>query len=148
MESRSNARIARKMAEYAAARAAADAGVQRAILDLVVSPGAPKDTEKFRADGTVYAWPFANSTVHITVQDERGKINLNAAPETLLAALFGSVGVDPGKAQSLADAVADFRDADDFPAGLKRATIELPVSPGVPKRRPFKRSRSYGRSSA
>ena len=114
LETRSNTRIAHNMAEYAAARAAADAGIQRAILDLVASPGAPKDTGKFRADGTVYAWPFAKSTVHISVQDERGKINLNEAPEALLAALFGSVGVDPGKAQSLADAVADFRDADDF----------------------------------
>jgi hypothetical protein len=50
LETRSNTRITRDMAEYAAARAAADAGVQRVILDLVASPGAPKDTGKFRAD--------------------------------------------------------------------------------------------------
>jgi general secretion pathway protein K len=114
LEMHSSTRIARNMAENAAARAAADAGIQRAILDLVASPGAPKDTRKLIANGTVYAWRFANIIVHISVWDERGKIDLNQTSEALLAALFGSVGVEPGKSQSLADAIADFRDADNF----------------------------------
>jgi general secretion pathway protein K len=108
LEIRSSTRIARNMAENAAARAAADAGIQRAIMDLV-------SARKFRTDGTTYAWWFGNFTVQISVQDEVGKVNLNHAPEGLLAALFGSVGVDPDKAQSLADAIADFRDTDDLP---------------------------------
>ncbi len=109
-ESRSSARIARNMADNAAARVAADAGIQRAILDLVTVP----DVKKFRTDGAVYVWMFANSTVQISLQDEASKIDLNKAPEAALAALFDSVGVDPVKAQSLADAIADFRDPDNF----------------------------------
>jgi len=35
--------------------------------------------------------------------------------EALLVALFASVGVDRGKAQSLAEAIADFRDTDNLP---------------------------------
>jgi general secretion pathway protein K len=139
LETQSNTRIARNMVENAAERAAADAGVQRAILDLVASPGAPKDTGKFRADGTVYTWRFANSTVHISVQDERGKIDLNETPEALLAALFGSVGVDPGKAQSLADAIADFRDADNLPRlnGAEEADYRAAGFAWGPKNAPF-----------
>jgi len=104
LEARSTTRIARNVAENATARAAADAGIQRAILDLET------DSRKFRADGTIYAWQFASSSVQISIKDEVGKINLNQAPETVLAALVSSVGVDLAKAQSLADAIADYRD--------------------------------------
>ena len=119
LETRSSARIARNTADNAAAAAAADAGIQRAILDLVTVP----DAKKFRTDGTVYKWRFANSAVHMSVQDEASKVDLNRAPEAAFAALFASVGVDPGKAQSLADAIADFRDPDNFsrPRGAEEA---------------------------
>jgi general secretion pathway protein K len=76
LETRSSLRIARNMAENAAARAAADAGIQRAVLDLVNTPGAPADARGFRTGGRAYAWRFANSTVHISVQDEASKIDL------------------------------------------------------------------------
>jgi general secretion pathway protein K len=112
LETRSSTRVARNMAENAAARAAADAGVQRALLDL--ESVATGDKAKFRADGTVYDWQFANAKVRISVRDEAGKIDLNQAPEPLMVALFTSVGVDPAKAQALADAIADFRDPDNL----------------------------------
>jgi general secretion pathway protein K len=139
LEMRSNTRLARNMAENAAARAAADAGIQRAILDLVTSPGAPKDTGKFRADGRVYAWRFADKIVQISVHDERGKIDLNQAPEALLAALFGSVGLATRKAQSLADAIADFRDADNLPrlSGAEEADYRAAGLAWGPKNAPF-----------
>src|SRR5262249_3196648 len=41
------------------------------------------------------------------------KVDLNQASETLLTALFQLAGVSQGRAQSLAAAVADFRDPDD-----------------------------------
>jgi general secretion pathway protein K len=123
------------MIESAAARTAADAGIQRAILDLVSS----HTGSTFRTDGTVYAWRFANSTVHISVQDEGGKINLNQASEALLAALFDSVGVDPSRAQSLADAIADFRDADNLPRprGAEEAEYRTAGLAWGPKNAPF-----------
>lgn len=134
-EIRSSARIARNVADIAAARAAADAGVQRAILDLVTIP----DLKRFRTDGTVYKWRFANSMVHVSVQDEAPKVNLNKAPEFALAALFVSVGVDPGKAQSLADAIADFRDPDSFsrPRGAEDVDYRAIGLAWGPKNAPF-----------
>jgi general secretion pathway protein K len=109
-ETRADARIARNVMDIAAARAAANAGIQRAILDLRAL--GRKNT--FRADGTVYDWHFANCDVRISLRNEGDKVNLNQASEAALATLFASVGVDPDKAQSLADAIADFRDGDDL----------------------------------
>ena len=139
LEARSSTRIARNMTENATARAAADAGIQRAILDLETSTGAPTDARKFRADGTVYTWRFAYSTVHISIKDEGSKVDLNKAPEALMAALFASVGVDPGKAQSLADAIADYRDDDNLPRprGAEEAEYRDAGLAWGPKNAPF-----------
>ena len=105
--------IARNMAGSAAARKAADAGVQRAILDLGGSANIPTSA-KLRTDGTTYTWQFGNYAVRISIQDEASKIDLNQAPVELLSALFELQGIERGKAQSLADAIADFRDPDNL----------------------------------
>jgi general secretion pathway protein K len=110
-ENRANDRIARNLADAAAARAAADAGVARGVLDLLIQ-GSGSD---FRPDGTVYRWPFAESTVYVSVRDEFSKVNLNQASEAVLSSLFSSAGIEQAKAQSLADAIADFRDKDNIP---------------------------------
>jgi general secretion pathway protein K len=115
LETRSNSRAARNMAEIAAARMAADAGIQRAILDLDNSPGGGSNGKRIRADGTVYTWRYANCVVRISIRDQLGKVNLNQAPEDLLAAMIAATGASPAKAQSLAEAIADFRDADNLP---------------------------------
>jgi general secretion pathway protein K len=138
LELHSSTGIARNMAENAAARVAADAGIQRAILDLGASTGAT-DARRFRTDGTVYAWRFSNGTVQISVRDEASKIDLNTAPEALFAALFASVGVDRGKALSLADAIADFRDTDNLrhPSGAEEAEYRDAGLAWGPKNAPF-----------
>jgi type II secretory pathway component PulK len=112
-ETHSSTRIASNMAEKAAARAAADAGIQRAILDLQ-TPTAAKG-QRFPTDGTAYDWHFGNSIVRISIRDEASKVDLNRAPEPVLSALFQLAGVSQGKSQSLAAAVADFRDSDNLP---------------------------------
>jgi hypothetical protein len=67
-------------------------------LDLQTSALPLPGAGSFRPDGTVYLLRFADCTVYISVRDEASKIDLNKAPEVLLAALFVSVGVDPAKA--------------------------------------------------
>jgi type II secretory pathway component PulK len=133
-ETRSDARIARNMVDNATARAAADAGIQRALLDLV---GLGK--KQFRTDGSVYTWRFANSRVRISVKDEASKVDLNQAPEAILTALFAWVGVDSGKAQSLADAIADFRDPDNLrrPSGAEASDYQDAGLAWGPKNAPF-----------
>ena len=63
LETRTSLRLSRNAAEIAAAHAAADAGVQLAILNLLA------DRARFRPDGTVYAWQFVSSTVRISIQE-------------------------------------------------------------------------------
>jgi general secretion pathway protein K len=136
-ETRTEAGIARNVVDNAAVRASADAGIERTILDLIAAPST--DNNKFRADGTVYNWRFANSTVRISVHDELGKVNLNQAPEAVLAAVLASVGVDQATAQSLADAIADFRDQDSFsrPVGAEEADYRAAGRAWGPKNAPF-----------
>jgi len=139
LDTHSSARIARNMAESASARMAADAGIQRAILDIQAAVRTPGDAGPLRADGTVYTWRFAGCTVRLSIQDQLGKVNLNQAPAELLAALIMSTGVVPEKAQALADAIADFRDPDNLrrPHGAEQAEYEEAGQKWGPANAPF-----------
>ena len=50
----------------------------------------------------------------MSIQDEDGKIDLNAAPDELLRGLFVSAGLDEDAGAALVDAIVDFRDEDDL----------------------------------
>ena len=47
----------------------------------------------WRTNGTIYQWPVGDGTVLISIQDEAGKIDLNAATEDLLLQLFRAVSL-------------------------------------------------------
>ena len=68
----------------------------------------------WRTDGTVTVWPFGGGRVWVSIQDEDGKIDLNAAPDALLRGLFVSAGLDEDASAALVDAIVDFRDEDDL----------------------------------
>ncbi len=106
---RTNATMAFNVAENAKARALAEAGVQRGILELL-----RRAESTWRADGTAYPVRAPGGEIAIALQDELGRIDLNTAPDELMRALFVSVGIEDGAASALADAVADFRDDDDL----------------------------------
>lgn len=145
-DSRTNVKLAYNLVENAKARALADAGVNRAILALLGRERQPmlspemealiasrpeleqvldpygetmlRDAgeQRWPADGTVYAWRFGGGEIIISIRDETGKIDLNAAGDELLKGLFLSVGLEEPEAAALVDAIADFRDPD----GLRR----------------------------
>jgi general secretion pathway protein K len=110
ISTRTEVRVAQNMVGQAQAKALADAGVQRAIAGLL----APEAERRWVADGRVYAWDFAGGRVDIAIEDEGGKVDLNAAPIELMAGLFRSAGIPAPKAQALADAIADWRDEDEL----------------------------------
>ncbi len=109
---RTEINLARNLVESAKAEALAEAGVFQAILGLLDS-GA-EDEEPWRIDGTVYAWRFADGEVRVAVQDEGGKIDLNAAEDGILRGLFRAVGLAGQDADALVDAILDFHDEDDL----------------------------------
>ncbi len=106
---RTDATMAFNVAESAKARALAEAGVQRGILELLRGPGAG-----WKADGTTNTVISPGGEIEISLQDELGRIDLNTAPQELMQALFASTDMDDDAAGALADAVADYRDEDDL----------------------------------
>ena len=103
--SRADLNLARNLAEGTQAELAADSALWTAIY-RIVNDG----PEAWPADGQIYAWQFGDSEVRVRVTDEFGRIDINAAPPELLAALFAAAGTMPEEATRLADAVVEYRD--------------------------------------
>src|SRR4029077_17418417 len=79
-------RGARNLGEGAMARAAADAGIQRALMDLPASAG---------FEQAQYRWRFGDSSVTISISDEAAKLDLNTASVSEIVDLLLSAGVEP-----------------------------------------------------
>jgi general secretion pathway protein K len=122
LATRTESRIGRNFAEQAQAKALADAGVYRALATLVDVDR----TRRWRGDGRVYSFDLGEGQVRVSLQDEAGKVDLNAASAALLEAVFLSAGAEPTEAQALAAAVEDWRDADDLrrPHGAEEAEYQ------------------------
>jgi general secretion pathway protein K len=98
----------RHMFDTTTARYDAIAGVEFALFQL----RNPDPLQRWVADGRSYEFPYEGAIVNIQITNESGKIDLNVADSVTLIALFQSVGLDPGTAESLSDAIQDWRDAD------------------------------------
>ncbi|GAA5070767.1 general secretion pathway protein GspK [Lysobacter panacisoli] len=94
---------------------AARAGVDYALMRVAL----PDQRLQWRPDGRPYRWRYAGADVEVRVTDENGKLDLNQADATLLAALIRNAGVEPSQADRLAGAIQDWRDPDPLtqPAG-------------------------------
>lgn len=90
--------------------ALADGGLYYAMMMLLQS----NPEEKWRSDGTNYEISFGGGQIRVQIYDEVGKFDLNKADATVLVSVFGSAGLADEKAESLADAVLDWRDNDDL----------------------------------
>ena len=103
------------------ARLAAEAGVARAVYELNRS-----DLNRWLADGRQYDIEFEGNKIEITVQDESGKVDINAADPATLQAMFEIAGADEETARKLAAAIVDWRDPDDLaqPEGAEDAEYE------------------------
>ena len=111
---RTEARLAHNHEESAKAEALADAGVYRAVFGLL-----DLDPETaWRAGDAAYSFSVGDGDVQVWIEDEDGKIDLNAAALQLIAGLFMAVGLPEEEAQLLADRIGDFRDEDSEPEPL------------------------------
>ena len=109
--SRTEVLMAGNLASLAQAEALADAGIHKAIHELARPP---TDLQRWKGDGLTRPWNFQGANLRVTILDESAKVNINAAPIELLKGLFRALGVAEPEADALADAVADWRDADDL----------------------------------
>ena len=107
-------RVAYNGIENAKARMAADAGVQRAIFDLLADGG----RRYWAMGGGTNRMALDDAQVLIQVRDEDGKIDVNAAPIDLIEGVLRAVGVEETTAVSLASRIVDYRDRDSTPGPL------------------------------
>jgi general secretion pathway protein K len=98
---RSEARLARNLLEAARARALAEAGVALATGGLIDNDPAGE----WRTDGTPRELSFVEGVVRVRIEDEGGKIDLNASPPALLSGLCGELGIDGNTCAGLVDGV-------------------------------------------
>lgn len=112
---RTEAQATSNFYQLAQAEALADAGVYKAIFEMT-RRGTSDTGGRWRADGLRRLWRFEGALLAITITDESGKIDLNYASRPLLTSLFASAGSSVPAA--LADAVIDWRDADNMRSRL------------------------------
>jgi general secretion pathway protein K len=100
-------RLAHNRGERARAEALAEASIARAVLAMLDR----RPDKAWRIDGTVTRFTYAGAALRVAIQDELGKIDLNAADGPLLKGLFRSAGLDAETAEIMADRVQDWRDS-------------------------------------
>jgi general secretion pathway protein K len=83
----------------------AEAAVNRAVLALLD----PRPGSRWRVDGVPQDFIFDGIGTRIFIQDELGRIDLNHADGSVLAALFRSAGLDALSASSLTDKILHWR---------------------------------------
>lgn len=105
LDTRTSTRLTRNFLDNAQARALADGGVHIAIFELTRS-----DRERgWERDGRIYQRTVPGGTLHIAIENEAGKIDINNADDDILEGLFRSVGLADEEARSLVDSMERVR---------------------------------------
>ncbi len=94
----------------AQARALAEAGINRAIMELFAST----TENRWPPDGSVRPLTFESGSVNVAIRDASGLLDLNKADSSQLNAVLTAAGVEEGARQELVDAILDWRDPDDL----------------------------------
>jgi len=118
------------------ARLAAEAGVARAVYELNRADVATR----WIADGRLYEIDFEGMAIELMVQDESGKVDINAADPATLQAMFVLAGADEDSARKIAAAIIDWRDPDQLaqPEGAEDPEYEAADLPYGASDYPFR----------
>ena len=111
MASRTELSMTRNLVDEVRGRGLVDAGFAY-VMSKYVGKSVPD--EDLPADGRLREWQFDGVSIKVGLVGESAKINLNMADEELLLGGFLSAGIEQEEAESLRDAVMDWRDADDI----------------------------------
>src|SRR5262249_41478077 len=134
---RSQVRAAASAVGSSTAQALADSGIELAVLELALGRQNPAYQRRFAVGEKPYVCDAEDGRrLAVSISDEAGKVDLNAASDRLLQALLAGVGVPAS--QATADAIMDFRDDDSIkrPQGAEREEYRAAGRPG-PKNAPF-----------
>ncbi len=110
---RGEVRIAANLRANAEAEARADGAIYEALFRAVDVSQA-----RWASDGAPHVLDVEDAAISVRILPLAGKVNPNVAPVPLLTALLQVVGADPDKADSLAQAIADWRGRDSWHSPL------------------------------
>lgn len=125
-DARTDLLLARNHYESASARATADAGVALAIFRVID----PSPDTQWQADGRSHDLAYGTGRIRVSVQDEGGKVDINAAPPELLAGLLRTMGASDSDATGIAQSIVSWREA-----GAGDAALGSPAGPSLARRR-------------
>ena len=94
----------------AQARSFAEAAAHYAVMQLAL----PADQRELKLGGSPSTWSYYGYSAEIRVIGENGLIDLNQANRELLKKVLEALGVVDQEAETLLDAIEDFRDPDDL----------------------------------
>jgi len=107
-QTRTEQRLTRNLIASEQAYHAAEGGVYHGIHQLSGDQGS--SGQKLALLGSTLQ--IGGALVNTEITDERGKIDLNAAPDELIRGLIQAAGVELDEASRLTDAILDWRDSD------------------------------------
>jgi general secretion pathway protein K len=122
-----SSRAERTTEEAAAIDADFDAGLSRALVGV----GDQRPEARWRVDGIPQHFAYDGAKMTITVQDESGRIDLNAADQSMISRLLQSAGLDLDAANALTDKILDWRTTSDL-VRLHGASDEEYAAKGYP----------------
>ncbi|MEE9614871.1 MAG: helix-hairpin-helix domain-containing protein [Thermodesulfobacteriota bacterium] len=116
MSMRTEARAVSNFMEGSKAYYLARAGFTRAVTELLKDKHLPPgefQEEGWKVDGTVNTFSFDGGYAEVSVMDEGGKMDLNAATRGDLVRVFAALELDFDQRDVVADSILDWRDEDD-----------------------------------
>ncbi|MCG6551570.1 MAG: type II secretion system protein GspK [Candidatus Magnetominusculus sp. LBB02] len=92
----------------------AEAGINRAIVELQYKKAKPDDVDAWQADGLFKSEAFGGGSYIVRIMPATAKIDLNAADEKLIRGLLKTLNVEPDTQDIIVDSIMDWKDEDDL----------------------------------
>ena len=98
----------------------AEAGIERGIMELFFRQAFKQQTVEleglgvWKADGTPYQGQMGDGYYTVRITDESGKVDINQVSDVVLKNLFVNAGIQAETADSIVDAIMDWKDPDDL----------------------------------
>ncbi len=92
----------------------AEAGIERAKIEILYRRQNPTAEDVWRMDGTVYEDSIGDDYYRVKIMDESGKVNINTASDIILRNLFLNLGISSKEVDIIVDSIMDWKDEDEF----------------------------------
>ncbi|MBY6242707.1 general secretion pathway protein GspK [Methylosinus sp. Sm6] len=115
----------------------AEAASNLAIMTLLSEQSSSIANQHPLHDGAPSFCSLAGAAVAVAIEDEEGKVDLNAASEHLLKAMMIGFGVESRDADAIAHAIVEFREQPSNEVEASASSSSYSDRPFGPKRAPF-----------